>query len=192
MGTVVLHGLCINSDGKDTSLILSRVSPEPVRPFIFLAMDDSYPPAPSPRPSSLPPPDHLQLELTLASKLGSGRVGHVYALDDSKTKISAPSNSDVFMHPLVVKVGGRDTSLSIDLAKEAWNYGEMECIQGVAIPRCYGFFQARLPEDGMQVKPWLDKGHTETTVQNALISVLVLERVGGHLTMPMKLSEEDK
>jgi hypothetical protein len=49
-----------------------------------------------------------------------------------------------------------------------------------------------LPEDGMQVKPWSDKGHTETTVQNTLISVLVLERVGGHLAMPMKLSEEDK
>ena len=73
-----------------------------------------------------------------ASKIGSGRVGHVYALDDSKTNISDPSNSDVFVHPLVVKVGGRDTSLSTDLAKEAWNYGEMECIQGVAIPRCYG------------------------------------------------------
>jgi hypothetical protein len=65
----------------------------------------------------------------------------------------------------------------------------MEYIQGVAIPRCYGFFQTRLPEDGMHVKPWLDKGHT---VQNTLISVLVLERVGGHLTMPMKFSEEDK
>src|ERR1700691_4434319 len=73
----------INSDGKDTSFILSRVFPEPVRPYLFDAMDGSYPPAPSPRPSSLPPPGHLQLELTLASKIGSGRVGHVYALDDS-------------------------------------------------------------------------------------------------------------
>ena len=189
METVVLRGLCINSDA---SIILSRVSPDPVRPYLFDAMDGSYPRAPSPRPSSLPPPGHLQLELTLASKLGSGRVGHVYALDDSKTKISAPPNSDVFVHPLVVKVGGREQSLSMDLAKEAWNYEEMEYIQGVAIPRCYGIFQARLPEDGMQVKPWFDKGHTETTVQNALISVLVLERVGGHLTMPKKLSDEDK
>ena len=192
METVVLHGLCINSDGKDVSCLLSRMSPAPVRPFLFKAMDGSSPPARPVRPSSLPPPGHLQLELTLASKLGSGRVGHVYALDDSKTKISASSNSDVFVHPLVVKVGGRHPSLSTDLEKEAWNYGEMECIQGVVIPRCYGIFQARLPEDGMQVKPWSDKGHAETTVQNALISVLVLERVGGHLAMPMKLSEDDK
>ncbi|KIM83992.1 hypothetical protein PILCRDRAFT_87905 [Piloderma croceum F 1598] len=170
--TVILHGLCVNSDGKDTSLILSRVSPEPVRPYLFDALDGSYPPAPSPRPSSLPPPGHLQLELTLASELGSGRVGHVYALDDSKTKISAPSSSDVFVHPLVVKVAGRDISLSTDLTNEAWNYEEMECIQGV--------------------EPWFDKGHTETTVKNDLVSVLVLERVGGHLTMPKKLSDEDK
>jgi hypothetical protein len=191
--TVILHGLCVNSDSKDTSLILSRVSPEPVRPYLFDALDGTYPPAPSPRPSSLPPPGHLQLELTLTSKLGNGRVGHVYALDDSKTKISAPSNSiDVFVHPLVVKVAGRDIPLSTDLMKEAWNYEEMECIQGVAIPRCYGIFQARLPEDGMQVEPWFDKGNTETTVKNELISVLVLERVGGHLTMPKKLSDEDK
>ena len=187
-----MRGLCIHSDGKDMSLTLSRVSPEPVPPYLFDAMDGSYPPAPSPRPSSLPPPGHLQLELTLASKLGSGRVGDVYALDDSKTEISAPSDSDVFVHPLVVKVGGKDTSLSTDLAREAWNYEEMECIQGVAIPRCYGIFQAKVSEDVMQVKPWFEKGHTETMVQNALISVLVLERVGGHLAIPKKLSDEDK
>jgi hypothetical protein len=44
----------------------------------------------------------------------------------------------------------------------------------------------------MQVEPWFDQGHTETTVKNDLVSVLVLERVGGHLTMPQMLSDEDK
>ena len=192
MATLVLHGLCVNSNGKDTPVVLSRVSPEPLRPYLFDDMAGNYPPAPSPLPSSLPPPGDLRLELTLASsKLASGRVGHVYALDDSKTKISAPSDS-VFLRPLVVKVAGRDTSLSADLTKEAWNYEEMECIQGVAIPRCYGLFQARLPEDVTQVKPWSDKGHAETTVNNALISVLVLERVGGQIPMRTMLSDEDK
>ncbi|KIM46838.1 hypothetical protein M413DRAFT_440413 [Hebeloma cylindrosporum] len=188
--TVVLHGLCINSDGKSTSLVLSRMSPEPVRPFLFSFLGGSYPPAPASRPSSLPPPGRLQLELTLASKLGSGRVGHVYELDDSKTKLSGPSSSDVFVRPLVVKVGGKN--YSPDLAKEAWNYEEMECIQGIAVPLCYGLFQAMLPEDGMQVKPWLDEDHVETATKNSLVSLLVLERVGGHLAMPMMLSDEEK
>lgn len=191
MKTVVLHGLCIDSDGNDASLVLSRVIPEPVPPFLFYDIDGIFAPAPPARPSALPPPGHLQLELTLTSKLGRGRVGHVYASDDSKTKISDPG---ALVHPLVVKVAGKDASLSADIAKEAWNYEEMECIQGVAVPRCYGLFQARLPKDGVQVKPWFeeDRNRFEITAQNDLVSVLVLERVGGRLTMPQKLSEEDK
>ncbi|KAF8532106.1 hypothetical protein JB92DRAFT_3104155 [Gautieria morchelliformis] len=44
----------------------------------------------------------------------------------------------------------------------------------------------------MQVKPWSEKDQAETTVNNALISVLVLERVGGQLPMRTTLSDEDK
>lgn len=98
----------------------------------------------------------------------------------------------VFVHPLVVEVAGSDTSLSTDLAKEAWNYGEMECIQDVVIPRCYGIFQARFSENRMRIKPWFEKVHTETTVKIAVIPVLVLERVGGHFMILKKLSDDDQ
>ena len=98
----------------------------------------------------------------------------------------------VFVHPLVVEVAGRHTSLSTDLAKKAWRDEEMECVQDVVIPLCYGIFQARLPENGMRIRPSFDKGHTGTMVKTAFISVLVLERVGGHFMILKKLSDDDQ
>lgn len=39
--------------------------------------------------------------------------------------------------------------------REAWFYEEMECLQGVAIPRYYGCFKLSL-EKGCRVHPWND------------------------------------
>ncbi|HEV7736911.1 MAG TPA: hypothetical protein VGO47_06005, partial [Chlamydiales bacterium] len=40
-------------------------------------------------------------------------------------------------------------------SREAWFYEQVKSLQGVAIPRCYGFFQIRLQSDqANNITPW--------------------------------------
>jgi hypothetical protein len=42
---------------------------------------------------------------------------------------------------------------AMDIVREGWMYDELAPLQGVAIPRCYGVFSARLPT-GFNVPVW--------------------------------------
>ncbi|KAJ3535022.1 hypothetical protein NM688_g7036 [Phlebia brevispora] len=75
-------------------------------------------------PSSLPPPGHLSLRLYLGPRLGYGRAGGLFP-------------------PLVAKISR--PKMEKELEHEAFYYDEMETIQGIVIPRCYGFFTGVLP-----------------------------------------------
>ena len=46
--------------------------------------------------------------------------------------------------PLVLKAGC--FKRRAEIAREAWFYDEMECLQGVVVPRCYGWFETELTE----------------------------------------------
>ncbi|KAI0030983.1 hypothetical protein K488DRAFT_71785, partial [Vararia minispora EC-137] len=147
---------------------------------------------------------------TLGKYQGGGRVGVVFALEDVEV-VGMPDGFS--LPPLVVKVARRDRVGS--LAREAWFYDEMECIQGSVIPRCYGWFELVLG-DGDRV-PVLehfvkDKGWTkdeseyldvnsrslngqplhpmlqERAESQNIISVLVLEQVGDRLTPGRKFN----
>lgn len=61
------------------------------------------------------------------------------------------SAGDVEFPPLVIKIAARTKNKN--LAREAWFYDEMQTLQGVVIPRCYGWFEAQLAEDTTFV-PW--------------------------------------
>lgn len=103
------------------------------------------------RPSQLPPAGHATLTLRLGKMIGFGRTGIIYeALD---TCLSSPDATHGYIPPLVVKIARRKRCQS--LVREAWFYEEMECIQGVAIPRYYGCFKLNL-ERGTRVHPWND------------------------------------
>ncbi|KAL4245663.1 hypothetical protein ABKN59_009522 [Abortiporus biennis] len=91
------------------------------------------PPAPH---CLLPPPGRLSLHARLGTMLSQGRVGAVYRecyIHRNDQGFSIP--------PLVAKIA--NPLHAGDLAKEAAMYQEMLCLQGSAIPRCYGFFKFR-------------------------------------------------
>jgi hypothetical protein len=94
---------------------------------------------PARRTSELPPGGTLRLELILGDKLGSGAEGLVYAVDNAVLLTPAGDDAPHSLPPIVVKVcyGERGRQLLL----EASAYDEMECIQGVVVPRCFGYFE---------------------------------------------------
>ncbi|KAJ3894209.1 hypothetical protein GG344DRAFT_63194 [Lentinula edodes] len=153
--------------------------------------------APIRPPSALPPPGDLTLETNLSTFLGSGRTGIVYSL---------VSDSTYFLPELVFKFARLHRCA--DLYREAWFYEEMECLQGVAIPRCYGLFEAEIPPGCRLLLP-----ENQTLVNNPdsrdaqvdefphplikelrstrnKLCILVEERLGGHLSIGSPVSPE--
>lgn len=136
-----------------------------------------------PRPESLlPPPGDMHLEISLGKELGSGRAGSVRAVNVFSPKIGTG------LPKLVLKIAHRKRS--VNLAQEAWFYEELEQLQGIAVPRCYGFFQAQL-EDGYKVSTWSPyDDDLDTKKKNKgkgppggerLLSILVLEKLGSRM-----------
>lgn len=93
------------------------------------------------------------VKCNLGNKLGFGSSGLVYeVLDPTLVNEGAPSD-DVVIPPLVLKIAVKTKKKNI--AREAWFYDEMQSLQGVVIPRCYGWFEAQLPK-GITFVPWTD------------------------------------
>ncbi|CAL1706348.1 unnamed protein product [Somion occarium] len=93
---------------------------------------------------------NLSLHLTLGNKIGRGRVGRVYEATVDLTK-SSPELSNMVLPPLVVKISRRHDAKR--LAREAYYYEEMECLQGCVIPRYYGLYQTVI-QPSMEFLPW--------------------------------------
>jgi hypothetical protein len=121
---------------------------KPARPVIPTSEDWKRVGGPPARPpSKLPPQGDLCLRLSIdAERVGYGRVGSVYP-------VSIHTSSQYCLPPLVIKVAARRRSPN--LAREAWFYEEMEHIQGVAIPRCYGLFTAEI-DPNSEVLDWAE------------------------------------
>lgn len=75
------------------------------------------------------------------------------------------------------------------MAKEASMYEEMESLQGVGIPRCYGWFEVDM--DPCYVTPIniLNKPPDLYNRPNTL-SILLLERAGGRLPLQSPIIDE--
>lgn len=109
-------------------------------------------------PSLLPPSPQLCLQATVGEFLGEGRSSVVFALDN----VNIPGlGSDVVVPPLVAKVS-RPYRVSW-VAREAWFYDEMECLQGSVVPRHFGYFERdmgvaldRMPGHGPYIKAFQD------------------------------------
>lgn len=116
--------------------------------------EDFEPDGPLPSlPSQLPPPAHATLSFSLGRRIASGLTGIVY--EAVNVRVTPSSEHGVlptgYLPPLVIKLGHSNRCMS--MAREAWFYREMECLQGIAIARCYGTFDLELPRD-MLVEPW--------------------------------------
>ena len=85
----------------------------------------------------------MELKGTLTRLIGDGRSGAVYALE--------PSTSSTGLPPLVVKFALRKRNKA--MLREAWFYDELQSLQGNVAPRCYGYFEAKVPPN-CTVIPW--------------------------------------
>ncbi|KAA1470253.1 hypothetical protein DENSPDRAFT_928732 [Dentipellis sp. KUC8613] len=91
--------------------------------------------------SQLPAPGKFNLSCRLGKRIATGEASVVYTLELD----DAVQASTVHIPPLVVKIARPNRTAS--LAREAWFYEDMECLQGVAVARCYGWFEAELPRN---------------------------------------------
>jgi len=99
---------------------------------------------------TIPSPLHssrlAELNGTLTRLIGNGRSGAVYALELSTLSTGLHS-----VPPLVVKFALRKRNK--DMLREAWFYDELQSLQGTVVPRCYGYYEAKVPPN-CTVIPW--------------------------------------
>lgn len=115
-----------------------RASGIPNEPLIFqYNQRDKLPP--TRRPSALPAPGDLSINMKVGQELGFGASARVYDtfIDPS------PAIASLIIPPLVVKISRPGRQIKVD--HDAYYYEEMECLQGSVIPRCYGLFKGEIP-----------------------------------------------
>ena len=169
-------------------------------------------------PSALPPDGNLTLSCVLDESVGNGSSGVVYGTKSqdvrgpagAEVKIQALPSEDGYRLPQLVLKMGRQQRCA-NLAREAWFYEDMECLQGVAVPRCYGLFSAKIPTVQQSLlRPWNYESARDTDFMpslnwrdplldsrlRALLSehetlyVLVLEKLGGKLPINEPISDD--
>lgn len=190
--TLTLVGWATSTQGKPLSLRLTREEPPAVVP-VREWRGEVLPNGPPARPqSSFPAPGTNELVVTVAEQLGAGRCGSVLAVDTLRlTDPNNPKTRLLYPQPphlpeLVIKVA--DAEHEDSLKHEAAIYNEMEPLQGVSIPRAYGFFTAELDPD--TIVPSLSSDVSPTTATPRRLSILLLERLGEMLPLGQKLPEE--
>lgn len=144
----------------------------------------------------------------------------VYTLDNVQIPDLEPH---VIVPPLVVKISRRHRVPW--LAREAWFYEEIECLQGSVAPYCYGLFEAELGDlldstheshyciKALEDHPVDDRRSSDTDsdceappptlrwqaahpilaereTRHDIVSVLILERVGGMLQICRPVPQE--
>ena len=208
ISTLTVHGLITDSNGTNVPLKLACIAvPLDLDPpwDIYPRIQHNLVFVPRP-PSTCPEPGTVHVHLALGGKRGSGRTSIVHDAEILPTK-PLPEH----LPPLVLKVGRFNCRMEI--AREAWFYDELECLQGVVVPRCYGWFEAELME-GQTYGSWYTAGHEsgeesedlenldpeswtkdserliEMTCSRNFVSVLLLERLGGNLPLGVPLSDK--
>ncbi|KAK0454605.1 hypothetical protein EV421DRAFT_428225 [Armillaria borealis] len=202
VSTLVLHGLATNKHASATPLVLKRSTAIPLE-ITYLCdpekvkLEDVPPPR---LPSRLPPPGEHTLALNIGQRI-EGRVGMIHSV---VVDASASSAAESFLlPPLVVKIcaPGRTS----DMLNEAASYDEMELLQGVCVPRCYGLFQTSYDLEELNIPVLLDRKKRdeelrceleedsdddkilEPIVYDNILSVLLIERVGDRLQLGRSL-----
>lgn len=172
---------------------LQRVDAPPITPVILKAIWSRTPP--ERLASRLPPPGCRQLSVQVDAALGFGRCGSVFSVTTSP--LDAPENS--YVPNLVIKVAQPNERHR--LASEAAIYEELESLQGIAVPLCFGWFEMELTDGDTVLQfdknkryqeaisiselPWKPRATTDRK-----LSILVLERLGAEL--PFEFSKSDR
>ncbi|KAH8091765.1 hypothetical protein BXZ70DRAFT_1010964 [Cristinia sonorae] len=190
--TVALSRMTRNGAGELEDLTFSRG--EPIQNPHLIVKDPSLferPDVPHRLPPSrLPPAGNMHLTLRLGQMLGYGAVGRIFsaAFDHDRSDTSL---TNMLFPPLVVKVSSPEMTGA--LLAEAQNYANMESLQGVTVPYCYGVYVAELPK-GSEFLPWQLKVSDENDIDTTkgfstnLVSILIMERTGGRVSVRRLLS----
>lgn len=186
---ITVTGIAQDASGRDVPLILHRSTapPDLVEPTLHEGFPD-----PSKRLlSSLPELGDLQFCISLGERIGSGRAGLVHEVTPVSLVSLSQGECPMALPPLVLKLA-RPNRCAF-MAREAWFYDELELLQGVCIPRCYGWFEATLPQDGLRVPAWEFEPTRDSSVvfpdgllkdlsqARNRVSILLLERLEGEL-----------
>lgn len=102
------------------------------------------------------PQDKSHLEIELTERISHGRIGITYRarLQRILDRIgSSPITCSSLQSPPEFCVKLVKPQFIRSLAREAWFYEQLTELQGVAVPRCFGFFVAPLVPDGVS---WID------------------------------------
>jgi len=189
ISSLVVNQLVKDENNEHVSVNFHRRIPDVVKGFRTLKRS-VLPDGPPPRlPSTLPPPGNLELSLSVDDLIGEGRCGTVFSTYLSL--LLDPSNEPVevlepYLPSLVIKVA--DQAHIEDLATEASMYEEMENLQGVAIPRYYGWFEAEL-EPAWTVDSRSGENEAPTSTHSGRLSLLLLERMGPLLPIGERLPD---
>ncbi|VDC02395.1 unnamed protein product [Peniophora sp. CBMAI 1063] len=140
-----------------------------------------------PENPKLPPKTgRCELHLELGELLGSGATGVVHA-------VTSLEGVDV---PLCVKIAFPSERAA--LSSEAWFYDDLQDIQGVVIPKCFGYFEKTLSlstrlriSDHRSRFPTWDNGADRGTIPGR-IGVLLLEKLSGeHLELHTQFRDDN-
>lgn len=157
--------------------LFHQISPGFVAPLRLLA----FHPVSRPR-------GNLHLRLALDQRLSYGRCGVAYSVNVCASQ-SSQEVLALSIPPLVAKISrpGRNE----DLEHEVYNYDELESLQGIVVPRCYGLFSGTVPKGSSLIpevddeitdsKPFDQNGSREPKRITGAISILLVERLGEHL-----------
>lgn len=149
---------------------------------------DKAPPRPTISTHGVQPP-RVSLQATVGDLLGEGSTGIVCNL------LAVTSLQDQHQSPpaLVMKFARLNRRKA--LYHEAWVYDEMETIQGVVIPRCYGYFEATISSVSLLRSRFRDpdaaSGDYEWPHPEKLC-ILLLERLGGPISLPLEENVDAK
>lgn len=182
-------------DGDVLPCTFGRAVPIPNEPLIstYTFIRGTEPP---PRiPSSLPPPGDLRMAIVLGDRLGSGRSGVVFAATIDHAN-SSPELSELVTPPLAVKVSRQGHHESV--LHDAFYYEEMECLQGVVIPRYYGSFQGCVSEGASLCQSGDVKGREQLEIasedsgkeKSNSFCILIMEKLGGLIPVGERLPDK--
>lgn len=103
------------------------------------------------------PQDKSHLEIELKERISHGRIGITYRaqlqliLDEIG---GSPMTCSSLQSPQEFCVKLVKPQFIRSLAREAWFYEQLAELQGVAVPRCFGFFVAPLPNGVSWIDAW--------------------------------------
>ncbi|KAJ2989724.1 hypothetical protein NUW54_g8691 [Trametes sanguinea] len=140
--------------------------------------------------SPLPQQDELELSLTIGNEpMHEGRNANVYAVEKATVRRSSDGSTPSCassLPPLVAKIAHERNGENV--YKEAQMYSLLQSLQGVIVPRCYGYYRDFVNLQETSIIPWSPEEEfprSETTFNifqmpntRASLNIVLLERLG--------------